>query len=175
MEPTVRFNPSRIRCQGGDMKRTSLVLAFLVTIAVASASSQDRDRDLNRTPIRHVLLISVDGMHAVDFLNCSQGLPTINGGNPYCPNIAALSTTGVNYTSASTSRPSDSFPGLMSIVTGATPRTLASITTSPTTARSMHQPRLPAMAWAMAPARQVGLQPGPQRNMKKASISTRQS
>jgi len=106
------------------MKRTSLVLAFLVTIAVASASSQDRDRDLNRTPIRHVLLISVDGMHAVDFLNCSQGLPTINGGNPYCPNIAALSTTGVNYTSASTSRPSDSFPGLMSIVTGATPRTM---------------------------------------------------
>ena len=110
------------------MNQKSLVLAFLVIIGVASVRAQDRDKDKdkdwNRTPIRHVLLISVDGMHAVDFLNCSQGIPTVNGGNPYCPNIAALSTTGVNYTSASTSRPSDSFPGLMSIVSGATPRTL---------------------------------------------------
>jgi hypothetical protein len=104
------------------MKRTSLVLALLITIAVTSVMAQDRDRD--RSSIRHVLLISVDGMHAVDFLNCSQGLPTINGGTPYCPNIAALSSTGINYTAASTSRPSDSFPGLMSIVSGATPRTL---------------------------------------------------
>jgi predicted AlkP superfamily pyrophosphatase or phosphodiesterase len=74
--------------------------------------------------IRHVLLISVDGMHAVDYLNCSKGISGVNNGSPYCPNLAALRKVGVNYVSASTSKPSDSFPGLMNIVTGATPRTM---------------------------------------------------
>ena len=108
------------------MNKKSLVTLFLASLAVVSASAQDKDRDKDwdRSPIRHVLLISVDGMHAVDFLNCSKGLATVNNGTPYCPNIAALATTGVNYTAASTSKPSDSFPGLMSIVSGATPRTM---------------------------------------------------
>jgi hypothetical protein len=126
MESEIGFALLRIPGQGGDMKKTSLVLTFLATFGVVSAMAQDRDRDKdwNHTPIRHVLLISVDGMHAVDFLNCSKGISTVNNGDPYCPNIAALGTTGVNYTAASTSKPSDSFPGLMTIVTGATPRTM---------------------------------------------------
>jgi hypothetical protein len=70
--------------------------------------------------IGHVLLISIDGMHAVDFLNCSRG---INGGEPYCPNLAKLALKGVNYLNSSTSKPSDSFPGLMALVTGGSPRT----------------------------------------------------
>lgn len=73
--------------------------------------------------IRHVLLVSIDGMHAVDYLNCSQGVSGVNGGKPYCPNLARLGNTGVNYLDTSTSRPSDSFPGLMALVTGGTPRT----------------------------------------------------
>jgi hypothetical protein len=73
--------------------------------------------------IRHVLLISVDGMHALDFANCAKGLSTVNGGAPYCPNLAALATTGVDYVQASTPRPSDSFPGLTALVTGGSPRT----------------------------------------------------
>ena len=40
---------------------------------------------------------------------------------PYCPAIAALGQTGVNYVAASTSKPSDSFPGLTAIVTGGSP------------------------------------------------------
>src|SRR5579863_8777826 len=40
--------------------------------------------------IRHVLLISIDGMHAIDFLNCSKGVSGANGGAPYCPNLAEL-------------------------------------------------------------------------------------
>ena len=40
--------------------------------------------------IRHVLLLSIDGMHAVDFYNCVHGVAGVNGGNPYCPNLAAL-------------------------------------------------------------------------------------
>jgi len=73
---------------------------------------------------RHVLLISIDGMHAVDFLNCSTGLPGVNGGLPYCPALAALSQNGLNYINASTSKPSDSFPGLMALMTGGSPRTV---------------------------------------------------
>jgi hypothetical protein len=66
--------------------------------------------------ISHVLLISVDGMHALDYLNCTSG--------GYCPNLAALGTTGVNYLDTSTSKPSDSFPGLMALMTGGSPRTM---------------------------------------------------
>jgi len=62
-------------------------------------------------------------MHAVDYWNCAIGVSGVNGGAPYCPNLAALGKTGVNYVAANTSRPSDSFPGLTAIVSGGTPRT----------------------------------------------------
>jgi hypothetical protein len=71
--------------------------------------------------IKRVLLISVDGMHAVDFTNCANGISTINNGEPFCPALAALGRTGINYVAASTSKTSDSFPGLTAIVTGGSP------------------------------------------------------
>jgi hypothetical protein len=46
----------------------------------------------------------------------------VNNGEPYCPNLASLGRTGVNYVAASASKPSDSFPGLTALVTGGTPR-----------------------------------------------------
>lgn len=95
-----------------------LLAAFLVPIA----RTQDRDRD--RHGIRHVLLISIDGMHALDFINCSKGISGVNGGQPYCPSLAELAETGVNYLNTSTSKPSDSFPGLMALMTGGSPRTV---------------------------------------------------
>src|SRR6202040_1382172 len=76
---------------------------------------------LEGNKIRHVLLLSIDGMHAVDFANCANGISTVNNGQPYCPALAALSQTGINYVAASTSKPSDSFPGLTAIVTGGSP------------------------------------------------------
>ena len=87
------------------------LLAFL--LAAASSFAQNK--------IQHVLLISVDGMHGVDFANCVKGVPE-SGNETYCPNMATLSTTGVHYLTALTSRPSDSFPGLAAQITGATPR-----------------------------------------------------
>jgi hypothetical protein len=74
--------------------------------------------------IQHVLLISIDGMHALDFINCANGISGANGGNPFCPNVAQLKPTGINYLYAATSRPSDSFPGLMALMTGGSPRTV---------------------------------------------------
>jgi len=73
--------------------------------------------------VKHVLLLSIDGMHAVDFYNCSHGIAGANSGEPYCPNLAALGKTGINYVATSSSKPSDSAPGLMALVTGGTPRT----------------------------------------------------
>jgi hypothetical protein len=73
--------------------------------------------------VKHVLLLSIDGMHAVDFYNCSHGIAGANSGDPYCPNLAALAKTGIDYVATSSSKPSDSAPGLMALVTGGTPRT----------------------------------------------------
>jgi hypothetical protein len=105
------------------MKKTTTLLV-LTALSAFAAKAQDADADWNRSHIRHVLLISIDGMHAVDYLNCSRGISGFNDGTPYCPNMAALGRTGVNYVAASTSKPSDSFPGLMALVTGGTPRTV---------------------------------------------------
>jgi len=106
------------------MIKTSLLLLSSAVLVTASANAQQGHSDFSQHPIQHVLLISVDGMHAIDFKNCSQGIAGVNDGAPYCPNLAGLGSTALNYVAASTSKPSDSFPGLMSIVTGATPRTL---------------------------------------------------
>src|SRR5580698_5715357 len=81
-------------------------------------------QDGNDHVVRHVLLISIDGMHALDFINCAQGVSGVNGGAPYCPNLAALKETGIDYLVTSTSTPSDSFPGLMALVTGGSPRSV---------------------------------------------------
>jgi type I phosphodiesterase/nucleotide pyrophosphatase len=96
-----------------------VVALFLAAALVQTVVAQDSGK---QNKISHVLLVSIDGMHAVDYLNCSQGVKGINGGQPYCTNLAKLGATAVNYLDTSTSRPSDSFPGLMAIVTGGTPR-----------------------------------------------------
>ncbi len=101
-----------------------LVGAVLAGVLAASTAAPClADDDLGeRGEIRRVLLISIDGMHAVDYVNCAKGISGANGGSPYCPALAELSKTGINYRNASTSKPSDSFPGLTAIVSGGSPR-----------------------------------------------------
>jgi hypothetical protein len=72
--------------------------------------------------IRHVLLLSIDGMHAVDFYSCSHGISGVDDGRPYCPNMSALSHSAINYVAAVSSKPSDSFPGLAALVSGGSPK-----------------------------------------------------
>src|SRR5271169_6632362 len=86
----------------------AFVLATMPALRLSARHGHDRDH--------HVLLISIDGMHAVDYENCVA--------SNTCPTLAALGKTGVNYTRTTTSRPSDSFPGLMALVTGGTPKTV---------------------------------------------------
>jgi len=79
---------------------TSLICAVAVTPA-------------NAKPYEHVLLISVDGLHAVDLANYVATHPKST--------MASLQKTGVFYPNAVTTNPSDSFPGLVAQVTGGTP------------------------------------------------------
>jgi hypothetical protein len=110
---------------GVHMKKTLALLCVALACSMGTAMAQDNDSHPghinDRNGIRQVLLISIDGMHAVDFLNCANGISTVNNGKPYCPAIAALGKTGINYVAANTSKTSDSFPGLTAIVTGGSP------------------------------------------------------
>jgi hypothetical protein len=96
-----------------SIQRRMAALALTAACFAVSIASADDDQD-HHSSNRHVLLLSIDGMHALDFQNCAA--------NGTCPNLAALGATGVNYKRTSTSKPSDSFPGLMAIVTGGTPK-----------------------------------------------------
>ncbi len=104
-------------------KLASLLLAAACSVSAAIAHDQNDNNNDNRHHgnIKRVLLISVNGMHAVDFANCANGIGTVNNGEPFCPALAALGKTGINYVAASTSKPSDSFPGLTAIITGGSP------------------------------------------------------
>lgn len=62
----------------------------------------------------HVLVISIDGLHAVDLTNYVAAHPSSN--------LAALAGHGIVYPNAMTTGPSDSFPGLTSFMTGGTPK-----------------------------------------------------
>jgi hypothetical protein len=92
--------------------------AFVLATSVAPGAAAPAG------PFQHVLLISIDGMHVLDFINCTGGISGVNGGSPYCPNMAKLTQTGVVYLDTSASKPSDSFPGLMAIVAGGSPRSV---------------------------------------------------
>ena len=92
------------------------VLAIALSFGLIGATVPASAQNTNGSNTKHVLLISIDGMHAVDYENC------VAAGT--CPTLAALGKTGVNYTRTTTSRPSDSFPGLMALVTGGSPRTV---------------------------------------------------
>ena len=99
------------------MKERILAVALSFGLVGGTAPVPARANNLGQgNSIKHVLLISIDGMHAVDYENCVA--------SNTCPNLAALGRTGVNYTRTTTSRPSDSFPGLMALVTGGSPRTV---------------------------------------------------
>ena len=61
-----------------------------------------------------VLLISIDGMHAVDLSNYITAKPQSH--------LASLAAHGIIYSSALSSAPSNSFPGLLALVTGGSPK-----------------------------------------------------
>jgi len=86
----------------------------LLTCIAAYADTDEGPLDSGKQ-VKHVLLISVDGLHALDLSNYVATHPDST--------LANLSRHGITYTNNSTSSPSDSFPGLASLVTGGSPVT----------------------------------------------------
>ena len=95
-----------------DRSKWALVALFFGTSTIAiprSASAAPQGR------YQHVLILSVDGLHGADVAD-----PALQAD---LPNIISLEKTGVTYTNAFTTSPSDSFPGTLAYLTGANPRT----------------------------------------------------
>jgi hypothetical protein len=98
------------------MIRSILITAAAASLAVAaSTAAVAEETSLESHEIKHVLLISVDGLHALDLANFVATHADST--------LAELGRHGVTYSNNSTSSPSDSFPGLASLVTGGSPVT----------------------------------------------------
>jgi len=99
------------------MQFRKTAISLLICSALGAVSAQSIAEPENRFPrdvrVDHVLLISVDGMHAIDLENYVNAHPRSA--------LAELAGHGVRYTGASSSKPSDSFPGLLAMVTGGSP------------------------------------------------------
>src|SRR5437016_5806660 len=96
------------------IKRMLSHLLFLAAACACLAGRATAER-ARVTTVRRVLLISVDGFHAIDLANC------VAVGT--CPNLAQLSSMGVTYTIASSANPSDCYQGLTAQVRGGLPPT----------------------------------------------------
>ena len=97
--------------------RLSAILACVISLlapirAKPQLPGQNRPAP-RRDSVQHVLLLSIDGMHSIDLANLVKDRPDSA--------LAKLSRHAVTYSNASTSFPSNSWPGLLSMVTGGSP------------------------------------------------------
>jgi hypothetical protein len=66
-----------------------LVIGIAAAVTVILPENGMAQATLGSGAVKRVLLLSIDGMHAVDFYNCSHGIMGVNDGRPYCPNMSA--------------------------------------------------------------------------------------
>lgn len=92
--------------------RIAAVSGTALAASLSHVHAEDSDDHRRHDSYKHVLLISVDGFHAIDLKNYVVAHPRSN--------LADLSRHGVTYPNAMTSAPSDSFPGLLAQITGGT-------------------------------------------------------
>ena len=86
--------------------------ALALATTVEARDTCDRDWHLAGA-VQHVLLLSVDGLHALDVSRFIQSHPQSA--------MAELARHGVTFTNAALPGNSDSFPGLLALVTGGSP------------------------------------------------------
>jgi hypothetical protein len=89
-----------------------IVAAMLVSAAALTPAGADNGKGAT---VGHVLLISVDGLHQSDVTWYENQHPDST--------LAKLAQQGADFTNASTTVPSDSFPGMVAQVTGGGPAT----------------------------------------------------
>ena len=100
------------RCSTSPAKLLALAGAVLLGGSLLAPKLAYGDDDAK---IRHVLVISIDGMHSLDMALWIKNNPNSA--------LAKLSTQGLMYTNASSTKPSDSIPSTVGIFTGASPAT----------------------------------------------------
>ena len=96
--------------QDDQLTEKTVATSTLLLVPFAGAPLS---RAQNGSRITHVLVISIDGMHSHDMQTWIANNPTSA--------LAGLAATGVNYTNAFTTQPSDSIPSTVGIFTGASP------------------------------------------------------
>jgi hypothetical protein len=94
-----------------SIRRTPATILASVLVALSFAFPAAADDA--KPNIKHVLLISVDGLHALDVARYVDSHPNSA--------LAELSRHGVTFSNARTPANSDSFPGLLALVTGGSP------------------------------------------------------
>ncbi len=99
------------------MKRQTMAAVLALGLAAAIPVAVQADPDLQGGKIKRVLLISVDGMHALDVANYVAS----HEGSA----LDELGEHGVIFFNARTPANSDSFPGLLALVTGDSPHARA--------------------------------------------------
>jgi len=90
-----------------------VALALGIGLLGGTIAARAGDDELRHNKIKHVLLISVDGLHALDVANYVAAHPNSA--------MARLSNHGITFTNARTPANSDSFPGLLALITGGSP------------------------------------------------------
>jgi Type I phosphodiesterase / nucleotide pyrophosphatase len=112
--PDVRFHslPSKKEI---SLKQRLLAVALSAGLigATIPAAARANDGLGEGQKIKHVLLISVDGLHALDVARYAESHPNSA--------LAELSGHGITYSNARTPANSDSFPGLLALLTGGSP------------------------------------------------------
>ena len=94
------------------LNRLAAAMSLAVSLFTITAQVHGLERE---DAIKHVLLISVDGLHALDVTRYVDS-------HPYST-MTQLTRHGITYSNARTPANSDSFPGLLALVTGGSPVT----------------------------------------------------
>jgi hypothetical protein len=109
----MRLTPSRPRAALAAAAAALLAGSALASVPALASSSTHGFGGHHGSQIRHVLLISVDGLHQQDLTWYVRTHPDSV--------LAALTRHGLEYSRAMTQFPSDSFPGMVGQVTGGEP------------------------------------------------------
>jgi hypothetical protein len=98
---------------GAGLGAAGLLAGAVGVPAAASSTGRHPASAGNKSRARHVLLLSVDGLHQSDLAGYVSSHPKSA--------LAELAGDGQQYTNAKTPFPSDSFPGMVGQVTGGNP------------------------------------------------------
>ena len=99
------------------MSKRSLALTLCLSLSTSllAFAARKSEKKHSEQAVQHVLLISVDGLHSLDAARYIASHPQSA--------LAELASHGTMYTDANTPQLSDSFPGILALVTGGSPIT----------------------------------------------------